>query len=123
MQEPYRAPNPFAPLKSKGSNFAEWLTCLNRVLCVALNTEMLMDDSPASINNQLPEENRAICHFINASIPHEFALCIVVTPLQLTANDFFDTIKARCCPGNCFEKLRIIHEMLSMLVKNGSGPP
>ncbi|MBW0515779.1 hypothetical protein O181_055494 [Austropuccinia psidii MF-1] len=51
MQEPYRAPNSFAPLKSDGSNFAEWLTCLNRVLCVALNTEMLIDDSPSSIDN------------------------------------------------------------------------
>ncbi|MBW0478001.1 hypothetical protein O181_017716 [Austropuccinia psidii MF-1] len=51
MQEPYRAADRFAPLKSDRSNFAEWLTCLNRVLCVALNTEMLIENSPSSINN------------------------------------------------------------------------
>ncbi|MBW0461677.1 hypothetical protein O181_001392 [Austropuccinia psidii MF-1] len=123
MQEPYRAANCFAPLKSDRSNFAEWLTCLNRVLCVALNTEMLIDNSVSSINNRFPEENRAICHFIDVSIPHKFALCIGVTPSRLTAKDFFDAIKARCCPGNRLEKLQIIREMLGMLVKNGSGAP
>ncbi|MBW0554244.1 hypothetical protein O181_093959 [Austropuccinia psidii MF-1] len=51
MKEPYRAANRFAPLKSDGSNFAEWLSCLNRVLCVAFNTKMLIDHSPSSINN------------------------------------------------------------------------
>ncbi|MBW0591512.1 hypothetical protein O181_131227 [Austropuccinia psidii MF-1] len=79
MQEPYRAANCLAPLKSNGSNFADWLTSLNRVLCVALNTEMLIDDSHSSIDNLLREENRAICHFIYASIPHKFALCIGIT--------------------------------------------
>ncbi|MBW0511331.1 hypothetical protein O181_051046 [Austropuccinia psidii MF-1] len=37
MQEPYHAADCFAPLKSNGSNFPEWLICLNRVLCVALS--------------------------------------------------------------------------------------
>ncbi|MBW0500886.1 hypothetical protein O181_040601 [Austropuccinia psidii MF-1] len=101
VQEPYRAANRFAPLKSDGSNFAEWLSCLNRVLC----------------------ENRVICHFIDASIPHKFALCIGVTPLRSTAKEFFEAIKTRCCPGNRFEKLRIVRDMLNMLVKNGSGAP
>ncbi|MBW0499661.1 hypothetical protein O181_039376 [Austropuccinia psidii MF-1] len=123
MQEPYRAANYFAPLKSDGSNFAEWLTCLNRVLCAALNTEMLIDHSPSSIKNLLPEENREICHFIDVSIPHKFSLCIGVTALPSTAKDFFEAIKARCCPGNHFEKLRILRDMLSMLVENGSGAP
>ncbi|MBW0465819.1 hypothetical protein O181_005534 [Austropuccinia psidii MF-1] len=49
MQEPYCAANCFAPLKSDGSNFAKWLSCLNWVLCVAFNTKMLIDDSPSSI--------------------------------------------------------------------------
>ncbi|MBW0461359.1 hypothetical protein O181_001074 [Austropuccinia psidii MF-1] len=103
MQEPYRTANSFAPLKSNGSNFSEWLTCLNRVLCVALNTEISIENSPSSINNQSPHENRAICHFIDASIPHEFALCIGITPLKSMAKAFFDAIKARFCPGNHFE--------------------
>ncbi|MBW0518016.1 hypothetical protein O181_057731 [Austropuccinia psidii MF-1] len=51
MQELYRTANRFAPLKSHVSNFAEWLTCLNMVLCAALNTEMLIHDSLSSINN------------------------------------------------------------------------
>ncbi|MBW0526939.1 hypothetical protein O181_066654 [Austropuccinia psidii MF-1] len=99
------------------------MTCLNRVLCVALNTEMSIDESLSSVDNQSPEENRAICHFINTSIPHEFALCIGITPLQLTAKAFFDAIKARCCPGSFFENIQIVHDMLGMLVKNGSGTP
>ncbi|MBW0462496.1 hypothetical protein O181_002211 [Austropuccinia psidii MF-1] len=115
MQEPYRAANCVAPLKSNGSNFSECLTCLN--------TEMLIDNSLSSIDNWSLEENRAICHFINVSIPHKFALCIGFTPLQLKAKDFFDAIKAHCCPGKHFEKLWIIREMLGMLVKNGSGSP
>ncbi|MBW0527105.1 hypothetical protein O181_066820 [Austropuccinia psidii MF-1] len=123
VQEPYRAADCFSPLKSDGSNFAEWLSCLNRVLCVAFNTEMLIDDSPSSIDNRSPEENRAICHFIDASIPHEFALCIGVTPLRSTAKEFFEAIKTHCCPGNSFEKLEIVRDMLNMLVKNGSGAP
>ncbi|MBW0536489.1 hypothetical protein O181_076204 [Austropuccinia psidii MF-1] len=123
MQEPYCAANCFAPLKSDGLNCAEWLTCLNRVLSVAFNTEMLVDDSPSSPNNQLPEENRAICHFIDVSIPHQFALCVGITPLCLTAKAFFVAIKACCCPRNRFEKLRIVCGMLTMLVKNGPGTP
>ncbi|MBW0537099.1 hypothetical protein O181_076814 [Austropuccinia psidii MF-1] len=51
MQEPYRAAHCFAPLKRNGSNFAEWLTCLDRVLSVAFNTEMLVSNSPSSLNN------------------------------------------------------------------------
>ncbi|MBW0499751.1 hypothetical protein O181_039466 [Austropuccinia psidii MF-1] len=123
MQKPYRAANCFAPLKSDGSNFAEWLTCLNRVLCVALNNEMLINNPLSSSDNWLPEANRDICHFIDVSITHEFALCIGITPLPLTAKDFFDTIKAPCCPGNRFKKLQIVHKMLGMLVENGSGAP
>ncbi|MBW0494722.1 hypothetical protein O181_034437 [Austropuccinia psidii MF-1] len=83
MQEPYRATDCFAALKSDGLSFAEWLTCLNRALCVAFNSETSIDDSPSSLNDCLPEENRAICHFINASIPHKFALCIGINPSPL----------------------------------------
>ncbi|MBW0479627.1 hypothetical protein O181_019342 [Austropuccinia psidii MF-1] len=51
MQEPYHATNCFASLKSDGSNFAEWLACLNWVISVAFNTEMSVDDSPYSLDN------------------------------------------------------------------------
>ncbi|MBW0542072.1 hypothetical protein O181_081787 [Austropuccinia psidii MF-1] len=123
MQEPYCAANCFSPLKSDGFNFAEWLTCLNWVLSVAFNTEMLVDGSPSSLKNQLPEENRAIFHFIDVSIPHKFALCVGITPACLTAKAFFVAIKASSCPGNRFEKLRLVRGMLTMLVKNGHGTP
>ncbi|MBW0518647.1 hypothetical protein O181_058362 [Austropuccinia psidii MF-1] len=123
MQEPYHSTNCFAPLKSNGSNFAEWLACLDWVISVAINTEILVVDSPSSLDNQSPEENRAICHFINVSIPHEFALCVGITPSQLTAKAFFITIKACCSCRNRFEKLRLIRSMLTMLVKNRSGTP
>ncbi|MBW0571958.1 hypothetical protein O181_111673 [Austropuccinia psidii MF-1] len=98
MQEPYRAANRFAPLKRNGSNFAEWLT-------------------------RLDQENRAICHFIDTSIPHKFAFCVGITPSRSTAKAFFVAIRARCFPGNHFEKLQIVCGMLTMLVKNGSGTP
>ncbi|MBW0468133.1 hypothetical protein O181_007848 [Austropuccinia psidii MF-1] len=123
MQEPYCAANHFAPLKSNNSNFAEWLTFLEQVLSVAFNTEILVDNSPSSLDNRLPEENRAICHFIDASILHEFALCVGITPSRLTEKAFFVAIKAFCCPGNRFEKLQLVCSMLTMLVENGSGTP
>ncbi|MBW0476849.1 hypothetical protein O181_016564 [Austropuccinia psidii MF-1] len=123
MQEPYRAADCFASLKSNGSNFAEWLTCLDRVISVAFNTEMSVDDSPSSLKNRSPEENRAIFHFIDAAIPHKFALCVGITPLQSTEKAFFVAIKARCSPGNRFEKLRLVRSMLTMLIENGSGTP
>ncbi|MBW0522009.1 hypothetical protein O181_061724 [Austropuccinia psidii MF-1] len=123
MQEPYRAANCSTALKRNGSNFVEWLTCLNRVLCVAFNSETSIDDSPSPLNDLLPEENRAIFHFINASIPHEFALWIRINPSQTTARAFFDAIKTRCFPGNCLKKLHVVCEMLTMLVENGSGSP
>ncbi|MBW0556334.1 hypothetical protein O181_096049 [Austropuccinia psidii MF-1] len=123
MQEPYRAADRFAPLKRDGSNFAEWLTCLDRVLSVAFNTEMLVNNSPSSLDNQLPEENRAICHFMDTSIHHEFALCVGITPLRSTAKAFFVAIKVCCFPGNHFEKLWLVCSMITMLVKNGSRTP
>ncbi|MBW0504802.1 hypothetical protein O181_044517 [Austropuccinia psidii MF-1] len=123
MQEPYRAANRFASLKSDCSKFSEWLACLNRVISVAFNTEILVNDSPSSLNNQSPEENRVICHFIDASIPHEFALCVSITPSQLTVKAFFVAIKAHCSPGNRFEKLQLVCSMLTMLIENGSGAP
>ncbi|MBW0488317.1 hypothetical protein O181_028032 [Austropuccinia psidii MF-1] len=41
MQEPYRAADCFNQLRSDGSNFTEWVTCLNRVLCVAFNSKLV----------------------------------------------------------------------------------
>ncbi|MBW0481716.1 hypothetical protein O181_021431 [Austropuccinia psidii MF-1] len=128
MQEPYRADNRFAALKSDGSEFVEWLTCLNRVLCVAFKSEMSINNSPSALNDSLPEENRAICHFINASIPHKFSLCIGINPSQTTARAFFDAIKTHCCPGNCFEKLCVklgveANELKGLLAQAACHPP
>ncbi|MBW0467033.1 hypothetical protein O181_006748 [Austropuccinia psidii MF-1] len=101
MQEPYCAADHFPKHKGDGSNFPEWVSSLNCVLSIAFNSEALVDDSPSLLDGQSPQENQAISHFIDASIPHDFALCIGVIPSQVTARDFFDAIKARCCPGSC----------------------
>ncbi|MBW0528986.1 hypothetical protein O181_068701 [Austropuccinia psidii MF-1] len=84
---------------------------------------MLVYNSPSSLNNRLPEENRAICHFIDTSIPHEFALCVGITPSRSKEKAFFVAIKAYCSLGNRFEKLFLVRSTLTMLVKNGSGTP
>ncbi|MBW0512436.1 hypothetical protein O181_052151 [Austropuccinia psidii MF-1] len=80
-------------------------TCLDLGLSVAFNTEI------------------AIFHFIDASILHEFALCVGITPSRSTAKAFFVAIKVCCSPGNRFEKLRLVCSMLTMLVENGSSTP
>ncbi|MBW0469389.1 hypothetical protein O181_009104 [Austropuccinia psidii MF-1] len=117
MQEPYRAADRSHHLQPNGSNFAEWVSTLNRVLCIGLNSELLVDDNPSLLENRSPQENRAISHFINATIPHDFATYIGVIPARTTAKEFFDAIKNRCCPGNCFQKLRVVHNFL------GAGQP
>ncbi|MBW0482318.1 hypothetical protein O181_022033 [Austropuccinia psidii MF-1] len=99
MQEPYRAANCSNHLQGNGSNFADWVSGLNRVLCVALNSELSVNDSPSLLKNHSPQENRAISHFIDATLPPDFALCIGVILSYTTAKEFFDT-KTRCCPGN-----------------------
>ncbi|MBW0508783.1 hypothetical protein O181_048498 [Austropuccinia psidii MF-1] len=126
MQEPYRAAdrfNRFNRLQSDGSNFTEWVACLNRVLCIAFNSEMLIDDSPSLLDNRSPAENRAISHFIDASIAADFALCIGIIPSRTSAKSFFDAVKARCCPGSRFQKLKVTRDLLNTLVENASGDP
>ncbi|MBW0478108.1 hypothetical protein O181_017823 [Austropuccinia psidii MF-1] len=123
MQEPYRAADRFDRLQSNGSNFNEWVACLNRVLCIAFNSEMSVDDSPSLLDNRSPQENRAISHFIDASVPPDFALCIGVVPLRTSAKHFFEAIKARCCPGSRFQKLKVVRDLLQLLVENASGEP
>ncbi|MBW0557114.1 hypothetical protein O181_096829, partial [Austropuccinia psidii MF-1] len=44
-------------------------------------------------------------------------------PARKTAKDFFDAIKARCCPGNCFQKLKVVCDLLGVLIENGAGHP
>ncbi|MBW0517472.1 hypothetical protein O181_057187 [Austropuccinia psidii MF-1] len=121
MQEPYRASDRSSHLQGNGSSFAEWASGLNRVLCAALSSELSVDDSPSLLENCSPQENRAISHFIDATLPPDFALCIGVVPSRTTAKEFFDAIKARCCPGNCFQKLKVVRNLLGMLIENGSG--
>ncbi|MBW0464103.1 hypothetical protein O181_003818 [Austropuccinia psidii MF-1] len=123
MQEPYRAADRFDCLQGNGSNFGEWVACLNRVLCVAFNSEMSVDDSPSLLDNRSPQENQAISHFIDASIPPAFTLCIGVVPSHTLAKIFFKAIKARCCPGSRFQKLKVVQDLLQLLVKNASGDP
>ncbi|MBW0477979.1 hypothetical protein O181_017694 [Austropuccinia psidii MF-1] len=123
MQEPYRAANRSSHLHHNNSNFAKWVVGLDRVLCVSLNSEFLVDDLPSSLDNRSLQENRAISHFINAMLTPNFALCIGIVPAHTTAKEFFDAIKSRCCPGNCFQKLKVAREMLELLVENSSGQP
>ncbi|MBW0464943.1 hypothetical protein O181_004658 [Austropuccinia psidii MF-1] len=121
MQEPYRASDRSNHLQQDGSNFAKWVTGLNRVLCVAFNSENLVNDLPSLLDNCSLQENRAISHFIDVTLPPDFALCISVVPASTMAKEFFDAIKARCCPGNRFQKLQVVRDLLDLLVENSTG--
>ncbi|MBW0499426.1 hypothetical protein O181_039141 [Austropuccinia psidii MF-1] len=123
MQEPYRAADHSNHLLNDGLNFAEWVAGLNRVLCIVFDSELLVDDAPSLLENRSPQENRAISHFIDATILPNFALCIGVILARTSSKDFFDAIKARCCPGNRFQKLKVGRDMLGMLIENGAGQP
>ncbi|MBW0501141.1 hypothetical protein O181_040856 [Austropuccinia psidii MF-1] len=106
-----------------GSNFAEWVSGLNKVLCIAFNSELLVDNNPLLLENHSPQENRAISHFIDVTIPPDIALCIGVIPARTSSKDSFDAIKARCCPGNRFQKLKVVRDSLGVLIENGTGHP
>ncbi|MBW0474000.1 hypothetical protein O181_013715 [Austropuccinia psidii MF-1] len=97
------------------------LTSLNCVLCVAFNSEASIEDSPSLLDGRSPQENWAISHFIDALIPHNFALCIGVIPSHSTAKEFFDAIKAQCCPGSRFHKLKVVCELLRILVASDAN--
>ncbi|MBW0517598.1 hypothetical protein O181_057313 [Austropuccinia psidii MF-1] len=96
MKEPYRDADRSTHLHHNGSNFTEWVASINRVLCVALNTELSVDDLPSSLENRSSQENRAISHFINATLPPDFALCIGV-------------------------KLKVVKSIVGLLVENSAG--
>ncbi|MBW0485954.1 hypothetical protein O181_025669 [Austropuccinia psidii MF-1] len=121
MQEPYRAANRSNHLLQDGSNFSEWVAGLNRVLCAAFNSEHSVDDLPSLLDNFSLQENRAISHFIDATLPPDFALCIGVVLACTTAKEFFDAIKVRCCPGSCFQKLQVVKDLLDLLIENNTG--
>ncbi|MBW0547748.1 hypothetical protein O181_087463 [Austropuccinia psidii MF-1] len=123
MQEPYHAANRFDCFQGNGASFSEWVAFLNRVLCIAFNSEMSVDDSPSLLDNHSPQENREISHFINMSIPPDFALCIGIVSSCTFSKKIFEAIKAQCCPGSCFEKLKVVWDLLQMLVENASGNP
>ncbi|MBW0479846.1 hypothetical protein O181_019561 [Austropuccinia psidii MF-1] len=86
-------------------------------------SELSVDNSPSLLENRSAQENRAVSHFINAMLPPNFTLCIGVIPSHTMAKEFFDAIKARCCPGNHFQKLKVMRDLVNMLVDNGSGQP
>ncbi|MBW0482987.1 hypothetical protein O181_022702 [Austropuccinia psidii MF-1] len=121
MKEPYRASDRSNHLQQDGSNFAKWVAGLNRVLCVAFNSEHSVDDIPSLIDNHSLQENRAISHFIDATLPPDFALCIGVLPARATAKEFFNAIKARCFPGNHFQKLQVVKNLLEFFIENSTG--
>ncbi|MBW0575227.1 hypothetical protein O181_114942 [Austropuccinia psidii MF-1] len=77
---------------------------------------MSIDNSPSLLNNQTPQENRAISHFIDATLPADFVLCIGIMPSCAT-------VKEQCCPGNQFQKFKVVCDLLGTLIKNGSGTP
>ncbi|MBW0482470.1 hypothetical protein O181_022185 [Austropuccinia psidii MF-1] len=104
-----------------GSNFAKWVAVLNRVLCVAFNSELSVNDLPLLLENRSSQENIVISHFINATLPPDFSLCIGIIPSRGTEKEFFDAIKARCCQGNCFQKLQVVRDLLNFLVENGAS--
>ncbi|MBW0520872.1 hypothetical protein O181_060587 [Austropuccinia psidii MF-1] len=37
------------------------------------------------------------------------------------AKEFFDAIKARCCPGSRFQKLQVVKDLLDLLIENDTG--
>ncbi|MBW0487678.1 hypothetical protein O181_027393 [Austropuccinia psidii MF-1] len=123
MQELYRAADKYNLLLNDGSNFAEWVSGLNRVLCIAFNSELSVSNNPLLLENRSPQENRAISHFINATIPPDFVLCIGVILACTSSKDFLDAIKERCCPGNRFQKLKVVCDLLGVLIANGAGHP
>ncbi|MBW0521836.1 hypothetical protein O181_061551 [Austropuccinia psidii MF-1] len=84
---------------------------------------LLVDDLPSSLGNRSPQENRAISHFIDATLPPDFALCIGIVPARTTAKEFFDAIKTRFCPGNRFQKVKVVKTIPDLLVENGAGQP
>ncbi|MBW0476056.1 hypothetical protein O181_015771 [Austropuccinia psidii MF-1] len=51
MQEQYRVANRSSHLQSDGSNFSEWVAGLNRVLCIALNSKLSVEDCPSLLEN------------------------------------------------------------------------
>ncbi|MBW0522754.1 hypothetical protein O181_062469 [Austropuccinia psidii MF-1] len=123
MKEPYCATSHFGKLQGDGSNFPKWVASLNCFLCIAFNSKASVEDSPSLLDGQLPQENRAISHFIDMSIPHDFTLCIGIIPLHAREKQFFHAIKARCCMGSRFQKLKVIQDLLQMLVDNRSNTP
>ncbi|MBW0478742.1 hypothetical protein O181_018457 [Austropuccinia psidii MF-1] len=103
MQEPYQAANYFDHLQSNGGNFTEWVAFLNRVLCIAFNSEILVDDSPSLLENHSPAENCTILHFIDASIPPNFALCIGIIPSHTLAKKILTPSKPDAAQAAVFK--------------------
>ncbi|MBW0515496.1 hypothetical protein O181_055211 [Austropuccinia psidii MF-1] len=123
MQEPYGTHNRISPLLNDGSSYRKWLSCVNCMLCIAFSSEESVSDSPSLLNNRSAVENQAISHFINLTIPHDFVLCVGIIPSRTTAKQFFEAIKTQLCPGNQFQKLKVVRNMVNLLVENGSGMP
>ncbi|MBW0495713.1 hypothetical protein O181_035428 [Austropuccinia psidii MF-1] len=48
------------------------------------------------------------------------SLCIGIILAHTTAKEFLDAIKARCYPGNHFQKLQVVRDPLDLLVESGA---
>ncbi|MBW0545395.1 hypothetical protein O181_085110 [Austropuccinia psidii MF-1] len=110
-------------LKSARNSDAAEMQSLCLVLSPPLPALSPYPQNQWAVSSASPKENRAISHFINATIPPNFALCIGVIPACTSSKDFFDSIKVRCCPGSCFQKLKVVRGLLSVLIENGAGQP
>ncbi|MBW0523838.1 hypothetical protein O181_063553 [Austropuccinia psidii MF-1] len=93
MQEPYCVADCVSPLLNDGSNYGKWLSCVNCILCIAFNSEASVDNSPSLLDNRFAGENQAILHSINATITHDFSLCVGIVPSRMTTKQFFKAIK------------------------------
>ncbi|MBW0492654.1 hypothetical protein O181_032369 [Austropuccinia psidii MF-1] len=83
-----------------------------------------MQEPYCAANHRSPwRKNRAISHFTDATVSHDFVLCIGIIPLRTTAKQFFEAIETRLCPGNHFQKLKVVRNMVNLPVENGSGAP
>ncbi|MBW0546734.1 hypothetical protein O181_086449 [Austropuccinia psidii MF-1] len=52
---------------------------------------------------------------------HSTRICIMLP--CVTEKEFFDAVKAWCFPGNQFQKLKVVPDLPSTLIKKGSGIP
>ncbi|MBW0490629.1 hypothetical protein O181_030344 [Austropuccinia psidii MF-1] len=123
VQAPYRAADPSNHLQNNGSNFAELVAGLNRVLCIALNCKLSIKYCPSLLENCTPQENREISHFIVAMLPPISLCALELSQIVQWQRSSLMPSRQDSCPANHFQKLKVVCKLLDMLVKNGTGQP